>query len=156
MVGLALGCGGDVPTATQAYDLNLSAAGESGCFTVKFTSQSVGSFPVFEGTHWGDIGGTHVVTFEFPPTTAPHGVTWNFLGTAEWTIESEYPALDGLVVTTTLESRNVFNDDEVFANISNLKTRALDGVKKANLTGRGETSLDMSTVNAWWNGVICP
>jgi len=158
LVVLAAACG-DNPQITQPESggpatPSFAAGGNSGCYTVKFTSHSVGTFPVFAGTQTGDIGGTHVVVFAGASTPAPTGATWNFIGTMDWSVVGG--PLDGLQFTTSLESRNVFNDPDLFAKISNLKTRATSGVQKANLTGRGETASDASTVDVWWNGVICP
>jgi len=154
---LGIACSGDLPTGTQALKPNFAVAGSSGCYTVKFTTHSVGAFPFFPGTQDGDLQGTHLVAFAGATTPAPTGSTWNFIGTATFDVTGGIiPELVGNSFTVSIESRNVFNDPDVFANISNLRARAISGVEKANLTGRGETASDMSTVDASFNGVICP
>ncbi len=155
-----MGCSGDAPTATQSYAANFKAAGNSGCYTVKFTSVSNLAAPPpvpplpFAGVQMGDLEGTHTVTFfELKPQT---GATQNLIGEATFNITGGIiDELVGESFTVSVKSRNVFNDDDLFANLSNLKARAISGVQKANLTGRGETALDF-TVTISWNGVICP
>jgi hypothetical protein len=156
-----IACSGDLPTQAETTSLTLSpsfaAGGNSGCYTVKFATHSVGAFPFFPGTQTGDIDGSHLVAFAGASTPAPTGVTWNFVGTATFVVTGGIiPELVGKSFVVSVESRNVFNDPDLFAKISNLKTRAISGVQKANLTGRGETASDASTVDATWNGVICP
>jgi hypothetical protein len=153
----AMGCSGDIPTATGSSEPNFAVAGNSGCYTVKFTTESDPdpAFPVFSGEQSGDLVGTHTFVFtEFPPQT---GATRLFRGVGTfWVTGGIISELVGKSFTVSVESRNVFNDPAVFANL-NVKLRATGGVKKANLTGRGETSLPPAfLVSGSWNGVICP
>lgn len=160
---LAIACGGDLPTDTRTPEPSFAVAGESGCYTVKVTASHKGNFPVFPGTNEGDLVGTSVVIFDFPPPTQQTGETWNLIGEATFDVTGGIiPELVGKSFTVSLESRNVFNQEDLFAKIANLKTRAISGVQKANLTGQGETQFPdpadgfKQQVDSWFNGVICP
>ena len=73
-LGLAVGCGGDMPTDTEGLTPNLGVAGNSGCYTVKFATEASGVPPILMGSITGDLEGTveYDLTVIIPTGTVAH------------------------------------------------------------------------------------
>ena len=152
-LGLALGCGGDMPTDTDGLSPNFGVAGNSGCATVRFTVAGVvfpDPIPVT-----GDLEGTFVGTFmgdqKFSGVTTANG------GTVAWEITGG--VLGPLTFETTFDNRNISTDrpgSPAAVNENSGRHRALSGVQKANLTYAGTFSAISFEIDHDYNGVICP
>jgi hypothetical protein len=154
---LLAGCAeGSSPTEVASPDL--AVAGNSGCYTPKFTVTLV---PIndflFAGVVTGDLEGT--VALEFDPGSIKFaGVTLSNSGIAHWEISGGIiPTLGDFA--TEFSNRNLLTDRSgspatLFENIGN--HRATGGVSMANLTYLGAfTVVPSPEAVLEFQGVIC-
>jgi len=151
---LIAGCT-DQAALTDPAEPQFATAGNSGCYTVKFTTIFT-PIDVFNlsGQLTGDLEGTADAAFDevgrFTGVTLPTAgnIAWNITGG----IVSE---LIGETFHTRIENRNVFlPGTSLVKNVGSL--RATDGVEEASLTYVGETSLLTSESRLDFKGLRCP
>ena len=147
---------GDVTAPSdKAGAPQFAVAGNSGCYTVKFTTLFTQSDQLHvSGVVSGDLEGTAFV--EATDIGRFTGVTLTVGGTIDWSITGGIiPELIGETFLTRLENRNIFlPGTSLVQNVGSL--RSISGVEKANLTYIGETSLETNEARFEFNGVICP
>lgn len=153
--GLAVGCGGDVPTDTDGLTPQLAVAGSSGCYTVHGTISETGFFPNFTGVIDGDLVGTSSTLLSFDVGFAG-AVIFN---PGERTLEITggiIPELIGKTVHETFEGLTISDAPPLLS--INERTRIDAGAEQGNLTTHGTLNWDVFPweVEAEYRGVICP
>lgn len=144
---------------TEALSPEFVVAGESGCYTVKFTDDMVWTPSVggYLGQLAGDLEGTMTEwdqgqmavkivggTIKVDEITSTFNITGGII-----------PELEGQSFAVAWDFQNLFKaDPENYINLG--KVRAIDGVAKANLTFRGYTPMDGLWSYIDFQGVICP
>ena len=151
-----VGCADTTPVGPTVSP-TFGVAGKSGCYTVQFSVAFVPTnFPTFTSALTGDLEGTADLTFDLPFVT--HGkavfgdaqIDWNLTGG----IIAEVP----LAFRTEGTAKTLFlNDNDPLLLETHDRQKAVDGVRKANLTGHGVTDITGSQVTRLdYHGVICP
>lgn len=154
-VGLAVGCGGDVPTDADGLTPDFAVAGNSGCYTVRGTISETGFFPNFAGVIDGDLVGTSSTLLSFDVGLAG-AVIFN---PGERTLEITggiIPELVGKTVHETFEGMTIANAPPLLS--INERTRIDDGARKGNITTHGTLNWNVFPweVVVEYRGVICP
>ena len=155
-VALALGCA-DLPTGTDGLTPDLGVAGKSGCYTVNFTVELVGSvYTGFTGIVSGDLVGTSALRFDLS-TYVTTGVK------RKAKVEVEYNITDGILTelvgkpfdTSASGGYTTAPDNDPGVAEVYYTERAKSGVAKANLVDRGNI-VGLYVGHLQVRGVICP
>jgi hypothetical protein len=160
LVSCAFVIGCDEQTApTEALAPEFVVAGESGCYTVKYTDDLVATPAGLRGVLGGDLQGTTVWAGDPSTPIKLAGVSVHVDGFVTYNITGGIiPELKDESFTVTARWLNVLappvNPPLVFKNEGNYK--ALDGVAKANLKFHGETVAGSGISHLEVTGVICP
>ena len=155
LLGLALGCRGELPTGTQDLTPNFAVAGSSGCYTISGALDQAGSPVVLSGPISGDVEGT-VVSVGGPTVVQgavvfrPVAQTWEVTG-----------GIAAPLIGQTLHLENDFVGITAQAPLLRVNTeaRVVDGARMGNLTYHGTTDLSnfpAITSHLEYHGVICP
>lgn len=143
---------------TEPLSPEFVVAGESGCYTVKFTNDLVWTPPVgYIGQLGGDLEGTMTDWFQDPNYWTINRGTMKVDGST-----STFNITGGIIPELMDQSFSVAWDFQNLANADpdnwvNLgRVRAIDGVAKANLTWRGYTPKGSVTSFLEFQGVMCP
>lgn len=156
LLGIALGCRGEVPTGTQDLIPDFGIAGNSGCYTVSGAlDQAAIPGQSLSGTISGDVEGT-VFTVGGPPVVQgavafiPAEQTWNITGGIIQSLIGQTLQFDNDVVGILAQLP--------LARI-NTQARVVEGARIGNLTLHGITDFSVPgiiTSHLEYDGVICP